>query len=363
MPSQVVSPMRDDAAPQQAATAPESGQVVQGESQGGAPKVPFKEKVIGVAQKARGTVLRKISREMSKVVTLTSPLQFVCNWIANHGSLASFWRVSLPDAKDPVAEKSVNPVLESARFAYKATGLVQINDNGVQLAAKHIRKRLSAESYTPRTWRTQPLHILPPEPYDVADSRNKFVLDWIFLISSLNFSFWSEKEGQKGRYGVEWRDAWELGGGEGARRTVWTGYWSLVAALDRALADDGIPVTDPHFYSSETRCPDSVIEHVFRPAPQCTEEMPLLKERIAIMRQVGRILCTDFGGSYLGFIEAFHKRHDGKGTALDLVKMVTETFPSFRDETHLNGRKGQTEHRQDHFFHRIETFSFFFPLP
>lgn len=59
-----------------------------------------------------------------------------------------------------------------------------------------------------------------------------------------------------------------------------------------AIQDDELPITDPKFYSSETLCPDSVIEHVFRAATQCTETIPLLKERIAIMREVGTILCT-----------------------------------------------------------------------
>lgn len=59
-----------------------------------------------------------------------------------------------------------------------------------------------------------------------------------------------------------------------------------------APVDDGIPITDPQFYSSETLCPDSVIEYVFRPVKQSSETIPLLKQRIAIMREVGFILCT-----------------------------------------------------------------------
>jgi hypothetical protein len=124
----------------------------------------------------------------------------------------------------------VNPVLESCEFAYKKTNLVQINDDGVKSAAKYIHEKLHFESYTPRTWRTHPLHILPPEPYDPSDPLTKASLNWIFLISSLNFSFWSEKEGQSDRYGVEWREGW---GKEGKK--VWTGYWSLVAALNRGI--------------------------------------------------------------------------------------------------------------------------------
>ncbi|KAJ3504111.1 hypothetical protein NLJ89_g8111 [Agrocybe chaxingu] len=228
-----------------------------------------------------------------------------------------------------------NPVIETSKYAFKATDLVQINDEGVKHAAKHIRQRLLVESYTPRTWRTHPLHICPPEPYDPDDPLTKSVLDWIFLISSLNFSFWSEKEGRSDRYGVEWLAGWDS-----KERKVHTGYWSLVAALDRgASLEEDIPITDPRFYSSETLCPDSLIEHVFREAKQSTESIPLLKERIAVMREVGFILCNSFGGSFKGFLEEFQRRYVGQGTSLDLVRMVTDTFPSFRDEVYYEGTK------------------------
>lgn len=91
-----------------------------------------------------------------------------------------------------------------------------------------IRKKIAAELYAPRTWRTHSLHISPADPYDVSDPMNKSILNWIFLISALNFSFWSENEGQPDCYGVEWQDGWDS-----TRRKVWTGYWSLVAALNR----------------------------------------------------------------------------------------------------------------------------------
>ncbi|KAF9046548.1 hypothetical protein BJ165DRAFT_1527632 [Panaeolus papilionaceus] len=243
-----------------------------------------------------------------------------------------------------------NPVVESAQFAYNATNLVQINDQGVRLAAGHIREKLLLESYTPRTWRTHPLHICPPEPYDSANPLTKSVLNWIFLISSLNFSFWSEKEGRSDRYGVEWSSGWDM-----QDRKVHTGYWSLVAALNRALEED-IPITDPTFYGSEILCPDSLIDHVFRRADQSAEPVPLLKERIAIMREVGFILSNGYGGSFQGFLTEFQRRHNGNGTALDLVKMVTEVFPSFRDEVYYENKKGLNLSRSsppNNFAHRL----------
>ncbi|KAF8798924.1 hypothetical protein BYT27DRAFT_7122461 [Phlegmacium glaucopus] len=229
--------------------------------------------------------------------------------------------------------ESRNPVIKSAEFAYKATDLVQINDDGVKSAAKHLRCKLLVESYTPRTWRTHPLHLCPSDTYDLSEPMNRSMLDWIFLISSLNFSFWSEKEGRPDRYGVEWRAGW---GSDEIK--VWTGYWALVASLNRALEEE-IPITDPRFYSSEILCPDSLIEYVFRATKQSNESIPLLGERIAIMREVGYILCNSYGGSFKGFLDEFKRQHQDQGTSLDLVKMVTQSFPSFRDEVYYENTK------------------------
>ncbi|KIY46721.1 hypothetical protein FISHEDRAFT_66328 [Fistulina hepatica ATCC 64428] len=222
-----------------------------------------------------------------------------------------------------------NPVVSSALYAYHKTNLVQINETGVRLAAHHILQKMRTDMYSPHSWRSHPLHMCPNG--DAA--RDKAVLDWIFLVSSLNFSFWSVLEGRPERYGVTWQESWSSD-----MPKTFTGYWSLVAALNRALSE-GIPITDPQFYSSVEQCPDSLIEYVFRPAEQCSEDIPLLRERIAIMREVGLILTQNFGGAYFSFIEEFQRRTSGKGTALQLVQFVTDTFPSFRDEHHFAGRK------------------------
>lgn len=94
-----------------------------------------------------------------------------------------------------------------------------------------IHDKICELGYSPRTWRTQPLHLLPPEVYDANDVRTKATLDWIFLISALNFSFWSEYEDTNGRYAVEWKEGWEKGHQDQSKS--WDGYWSLVAALNR----------------------------------------------------------------------------------------------------------------------------------
>jgi hypothetical protein len=53
------------------------------------------------------------------------------------------------------------------------------------------------------------------------------------------------------------------------------------------------------------------------------------------------VWIQDFGGSFQGFMEAFQRRYDNDGTALQLVQMVTDTFPSFRDDHWFEGRRSQ----------------------
>lgn len=106
----------------------------------------------------------------------------------------------------------------------------------------------------------------------------------------LNFSFWSGSDEDR-RYAVEW---------QGERRK---GYWSLLAALHRgksashprqhpahvervsAIAE-GVPVTSPSWYKNIS-LEDAA--SVFR--SDTAEPIPLLAERIRVMREAGSVLC------------------------------------------------------------------------
>ncbi len=46
-----------------------------------------------------------------------------------------------------------------------------------------------------------------------------------------------------------------------------------------------------------------------------------------------------FGGSFQGFIEAFQRRYNYDASGLQLAQMVTDTFPSFRDEHWFEERR------------------------
>jgi len=109
----------------------------------------------------------------------------------------------------------------------------------------------------------------------------------------------------------------------------------LCPALER-----GIPITDPKFYSSLDQCPDILLQSVFASHAKSEEMMPILKERIVILRQVGSLLCEKFGGSYQGLLKYFEETYGPQRTALDFIGMITEEFDSFKDENMFEGQKG-----------------------
>lgn len=61
-----------------------------------------------------------------------------------------------------------------------------------------------------KNWKT---HVLHPKDISLP-----YTIDWIFLIDTLNFSFWSDSE----KYTVKYHNE------------IYTGYWSLCAAVNRA---------------------------------------------------------------------------------------------------------------------------------
>jgi len=107
-------------------------------------------------------------------------------------------------------------VLESAEYIYDNSIDVALDSKGCKAAANTIWTLMQERRYSTQSWSKHEMH-----PKTKDDS----TVDFIFTMDLLNFCFWSEK-GADERFVVEYK---------GKR---WTGYWSLVAALQRAL-DEG----------------------------------------------------------------------------------------------------------------------------
>ncbi|KAK7723959.1 hypothetical protein SLS64_000292 [Diaporthe eres] len=104
-------------------------------------------------------------------------------------------------------------VLEGAEYVYDNSIDVALDMWSCKTAANAIYKQMQEKSYSTATWSEHELH---PKAKDEA------TVDFIFTMDLLNFSFWSELPDDK-RFAVSYKDR------------TWTGYWSLVAALQRAL--------------------------------------------------------------------------------------------------------------------------------
>lgn len=118
--------------------------------------------------------------------------------------------------KQNVSEEPETGVLESAEYVYDNSIDVALDMRSCKNAAAAIHSQMQQKEYSPANWSSHELH---PKAKDEA------TVAFIFTMDLLNFSFWSEKN-EAERFTISYRDK------------RWTGYWSLVAAMQRAL-DEG----------------------------------------------------------------------------------------------------------------------------
>lgn len=163
-------------------------------------------------------------------------------------------------------------VLQDAEFIYSNSVDVAVDMRSTKLAAQSILSEMQARKYSTKTWSEHELH---------PKSKDEATVNFIFTMDLLNFSFWSEKSEEE-RFAVTYRGK------------KWTGYWSLVAILQRAL-DEGIPITSPEFWVDEEKCTDEILLDVFR--SDTDEQIPMFDQRVRCLRDAGQILdevCSRF---------------------------------------------------------------------
>ena len=157
-------------------------------------------------------------------------------------------------------------VLEDAEFIYNNSADVALDMRGTKAAASNVYQLMSEKGYSTKNWSSHELH---------PKLKDESAVNFIFLMDLLNFSFWPVLEKPEKSYTVAYRDK------------NWTGYWSLVAAIQRAL-DDNIPFTTPSFWSDRDACSDEILRDIFRSSNGV--DMPLLDERIHCIREAGQVL-------------------------------------------------------------------------
>lgn len=130
--------------------------------------------------------------------------------------LLELLRQSLGIGRSNEHEQAETKVLESAEYIYDNSIDVALDSKGCKAAANTIWTLMQEKRHSTKSWSKHELH-----PKTKDDS----TVDFIFTMDLLNFCFWSER-GPGERFAVEYKGK------------NWTGYWSLVAALQRAR-DEG----------------------------------------------------------------------------------------------------------------------------
>lgn len=107
-------------------------------------------------------------------------------------------------------------VLDGCEHIYDNCIDVALDMRASKIAAELIYTKMQEQGFSTSTWSEHELH---------PKSKNESTVDFIFTMDLLNFSFWSDLPDDEA-FAVEYKGR------------QWTGYWSLVASLQRAL-DEG----------------------------------------------------------------------------------------------------------------------------
>uniref|UniRef100_A0A060SZL4 Queuosine 5'-phosphate N-glycosylase/hydrolase n=1 Tax=Blastobotrys adeninivorans TaxID=409370 RepID=A0A060SZL4_BLAAD len=209
-------------------------------------------------------------------------------------------------------------VRKSAEVVSQLSKNVTVDANGCENAARKVYDAMKANNYSTTTWSS---HALNPDP---CKQSARSIVDWIATVDLLNFSFWSDVDEKdsgtrgSGRYSVEYNG------------THYTGYWSLVAAINRAL-DRGIAITSPTFWDTDEFNVQFALNEVFYSSTD--EHIPLLEERIAVLKEASSVLKSM---GYASFAELIPLAQQ---SATRLVELLSDKFPSFNDTSMYHGHK------------------------
>ncbi|KAK9686526.1 putative Queuosine, Q, salvage protein family [Popillia japonica] len=182
---------------------------------------------------------------------------------------------------------------QSGKFIAERAKHVKINNKGIEALANQLLQEINASSLTVNGFSQTSVH--PTE-------NDSWAADWIFVIDTLNFCFWS----------VENEVGWTV--------EQQTGYFALCTAINRAMRD-GIDILNPKFYSTIS---EQQLLNILRSDNEV--QIPLFKERLKCLHEVGNSLLENFEGSFINCIK------QADNSAVKLLNIIAHNFKCFRDE-------------------------------
>ncbi|XP_050458160.1 queuosine salvage protein [Cataglyphis hispanica] len=190
---------------------------------------------------------------------------------------------------------------ESAKLVASLAKDVFIEKEGVKKLASAILDGIKTSKIRTGNFSQIKFHPKPDDPR---------AADWIFVLDTLNFSFWTDTGAKK----------WKVNGE--------TGYFAFCAAVKRAI-DEGKPMWDPKYYSRVTQ---QDLEIIFR-GDDGETGIPLLQDRIKNLHEAGKVLVDKYQGTFKECIRSC------EGSAEKLLKLIVNEFESYRDEADYEGHR------------------------
>lgn len=137
----------------------------------------------------------------------------------------------------------------------------------------------------------------------------------ILVEDSVNFCFWAEKG----------REKWQVEYPKG--NIVAGGWFGLEACFKRSLVKDHSILSAEYLDGMDL----NDIKKFFKSSNGI--EIPLIAERFNNLKEVGRILLTEYEGQFANLLE------ESNFDAIKIVKNIAENFDSFKDVSEYEGKK------------------------
>ncbi|MEJ2723381.1 MAG: queuosine salvage family protein [Deltaproteobacteria bacterium] len=188
-------------------------------------------------------------------------------------------------------------VLDSSRKVVEKSRFVSIDT----AALKKFSEMLWAKDVSVPRWEAG-FHFRGNEEETVA---------YLLVLDTLNFCFWP----------ASGKRIWEI-----PYKSGWvSGYYALALSLKRAF-ETGTPLAEPEYMVSLTL--DGLKEVLGGRG-----ELQLLKSRLQILRELGKVLLERFDGKAFKIVKCAH------GSAVALARLLAESLSSFRDVAKYWGEK------------------------
>jgi Potential Queuosine, Q, salvage protein family len=195
-----------------------------------------------------------------------------------------------------------SPVLDSLHYAIESSRDVQTNhEKIVEVASWMAYEELPMPEFV------LPLGIGPGDPEQA--------IDFILVADVIDTAFTDFERHEK--FQVQY---------EGKR---WSDSEAEFACIKRAL-DRGVPFLDGNYLAKITR---EELNKVF----EGNIEMPMLDEKLAVLRQSGRLLAENYGGRFHKFVSSCSPRLYDQGNGL--IERLVKEFPRFNDVSFLDGNE------------------------